>query len=148
MIEDQISKDLKEAMLAKQSLKVDTLRGIKSVFLYARVASGNRDNKLADQEAIALLAKESKKRQESADLYKQGNDQNRAAKELEEKKIIDSYLPEQLSEEDLSKVIDDAVNTLGSDANLGQVIGYVKQKTAGAADGALIARLVKEKLSG
>jgi uncharacterized protein YqeY len=147
MIEDQIDQNLKSAMLARDGLKTDTLRGLKSVILYSKVASNTRDEKLADQEVINLLSKESKKRQESADLYKQGGEQERADKELTEKAIIDEYLPKQLGEDELNSVIDEIMGSLGNDANMGQIIGMVKQKTAGAADGSAIARLVKEKLN-
>lgn len=148
MIEDQIDQELKTAMLARDGLKVETLRGLKSTFLYAKVANNTKDKKLSDQEAFTLLAKESKKRQESADLYKQGGDQDRADKELTEKAIIDAYLPKQLSEDELKAVIDEVMGTSIGDANMGQIIGLVRQKTAGTADGSEIARLVKEKLGG
>lgn len=146
MIEDKIDQDLKAAMIARDSLKVDTLRGIKSVFLYAKVTGGTRDQKLTDQQAITLLAKESKKRQESADLYKQGGGTQQADKELKEKDIIDSYLPKQLSTDELKKVIDEVISSSPENLNMGQVIGMVREKTAGTADGSEIARLVKERL--
>jgi uncharacterized protein YqeY len=96
-----------------------------------------------------LLAKEAKKRQESADLYVQGGNQEKAEAELEEKKVIEKYLPEQLSEEEVAKLVDEAIAQTGANslAQMGQVIGMVKGKVGAAADGALIARLVKEKLA-
>ncbi|HEY1645502.1 MAG TPA: GatB/YqeY domain-containing protein [Candidatus Saccharimonadales bacterium] len=145
MIETQIDQDLKSAMLARDAEKVSTLRGIKSVFLYAKVANGTRDSELADEEAIKLLQKEAKKREESAGLYAGGGEQARADQELKEKAIIDAYLPAKLSEEDLSKIVDEVISGK-TDANLGMVIGEVKSRAAGSADGADIARLVKAKL--
>lgn len=146
MIEEKIEEDLKAAMIARDSLKVDTLRGLKSTFLYSKVANGTRDKKLTDEQAYSILAKESKKRQESADLYIQGGDQARADKELQEKSMIDAYLPKQLSEDELKAVIDEVMASQTDSPNMGQIIGLVRQKTAGTADGSLIARLVKEKL--
>ena len=145
MIEAQIEQDLKSAMLARDTEKTSTLRGIKSVFLYAKVSAGTRDKELPDEIAISLLQKEAKKRQESADLYNQGGNKERADKELAEKELIETYLPAKLSEEELEAIIQEIMNS-NSEANMGQIIGEVKSKTAGQADGGDIARIVKGKL--
>lgn len=149
-LEARISQDLKAAMLAGQQQRVLTLRGIKSSLLYAKVANkNNREEELPDSEVLALLARESKKRQESADLYVQGGSQEKADAELAEKAIIDDYLPAQLSEAAIKELIETAVTSLGATtpAQMGQVIGAVKQQAGASADGGLIARLVKERLS-
>ena len=145
MIEAQIEQDLKAAMLARDTEKTSTLRGIKSVFLYAKVAAGTRDTAMPDDEAIKLLHKEAKKRDESAQLYKQGGNEERAEKELSEKAIIDAYLPAKISEKDLEAIVDEVIAS-NKEANMGQIISEVKNKTAGSADGGDIARLVKGKL--
>lgn len=145
MIEAQIEQDLKSAMLARDTDKVSTLRGLKSVFLYSKVASGTRDKELSDELAMSLLQKEAKKRQESVDLYTKGGEKERAAKELSEKKLIETYLPAKLSEQELETLINDYMSQ-NPDANLGQIISEVKTKTAGKADGGDIARIVKGKL--
>lgn len=149
MLKQQIEQDLKAALLAGEKDRATTLRGLKSVILYAEVAKGIRDTGLPDDEIIALFVREAKKRQESADLYTKGGAPERAAAELAEKEIIELYLPKQLPEDELIKIIDEAiagVEATGS-AAMGQVIGQVKQKTAGQADGARIAQLVKERLA-
>ena len=148
MLKQQIEKDLKEALLGGQKDRATTLRGLKSVILYAEVATGSREQGLSDEQIIQLFAKEAKKRQESADFYIKGGSQERADAELAEKKIIESYLPEQLSDEDLVKVIDEVVRSFDavSPQVMGQVIGKVKQATEGRADGGRIAQLVKERL--
>ena len=145
MLEQRLEQDLKTALLAGDREKVDTLRLLRSVLLNVKVAKGTRDKAMSDEDVIGLLSKESKKRQESADLYTQGNSPERAAKELSEKAIIDSYLPAQLSEDQLRTLVDQAVSSL-ENPNMGQIIGQVKAKAGPAADGAVIARLVKEKL--
>jgi len=149
MLKTQIDQDLKAALLAGDKILVTTLRGLKSVILYAEVAKGVREQGLSDDEIIVLLTKEAKKRQESADLYKQGGNEEKAQAELAEKKVIEKYLPAQLSQEELSNIVDAVVAELGVSAvqNLGQVIGAVKAKAGASADGALIAKLVKERLS-
>ncbi len=145
MIEAQIEQDLKVAMLARETSKVSTLRGLKSTFLYAKVAAGTRDRELSDDEAIRLLQKEAKKREESAELYARGGEKGRAEQELSEKKIIDQYLPAKLSKDKLVEAVNSVISA-NPDFNMGQIIAEVKNKTAGTADGADIARIVKEKL--
>ncbi len=148
MLEDKIEQDLKTSLLARDSQTVSTLRGLKSALLNLKVATGKRDSGLSEDEVLGVLTKQSKQRQESADLYVQGKDQARADAELAEKKIIDAYLPPQMSEAELQPLIDKAIQDTGASgpADMGRVIGAVRGQTAGKADGAMIARLVKEKL--
>ena len=146
-LKQQIDTDLKTAMLAGNKTLVTTLRGLKSVILYEEVAQNVREAGLPDDEITKLLAKEAKKRQESADLYAQGGDKERQNAELEEKSIIEKYLPKQLSETEINKLIDEAITKMGNNQqNMGQIIGQVKQAAGAGADGAVIARLVKERL--
>lgn len=148
MLEQTLEQDIKAAMLAKDSAKVTILRGLKSVILNAKVAQGKRESGLTDEEVLPILAKEAKKRQESADIYKQAGDQARADQELLEKSIIETYLPAQLSETDIAAIIDTVISeqSINGPLQMGQVIGEVKKRTQGSADGALIAQLVKQKL--
>lgn len=149
-IRQQLDDDVKAALLAGDSLRVDTLRGLKSVILYADVAAKKRDSGgVPDDEVLSLLAKEAKKRQESADLYVQGGSQERADKELAEKAIIESYLPEQLSIEELTKLVDEVIIEQGAEGMqaMGKVIGAIKSKAGSTVDGAKVAELVKERLS-
>lgn len=148
MLEDRLEQDIKTALLAGDADRVSVLRGLKSVLLNEKVARGKRDSGLTDDEVLPILSKEAKKRQESADLYKQGGDQVRSDKELAEKAIIEEYLPAQLSEDEIAKVVDEVISDTGAEGQqaMGQVISAVRAKTAGQADGAVIARLVKEKL--
>jgi uncharacterized protein YqeY len=149
-IRQQLDDDVKAAMLAGDSLRVDTLRGLKTAVLYADVATKTRDSGGIDDDAItALLFKEAKKRQESADLYVRGGSQERADKELAEKAIIETYLPKQLSDEELGALVDAAIQATGASEakDMGKVIGAVKAKAGNSADGSAIARLVKERLA-
>lgn len=147
-IKQQLDADIKAALLSGDKVLATTLRGIKSAILYAEVEQGARESGLDDQVIITILAKEAKKRQESADLYKQGNNQEKAAAELAEKAIIEKFLPEQLSDDELKGAIDQAIKELGelTPQTMGQVIGKVKQNTQGKVDGSRIAQAVKEKL--
>src|ERR1044072_4362165 len=106
MLKERLDQDLKKALLAGDKVLATTIRGLKSVVLYAEVAKGAREQGLSDEEIIGLFAKEAKKRQESADLYRQGGSPERADAELAEKKVIEGYLPAQMSDDELSAVID------------------------------------------
>jgi len=148
-IRQQIDDDLKAALLAKDGLKVDTLRGLKSAILYADVAAKARDTGgIPDDQVLNLLAKEAKKRQESADLYVQGGSQERADKELAEKAIIETYLPAQMSEAELTQIVEAVIAETGATdmQAMGKVIGAVKARAGNSADGAAVARIVKERL--
>ncbi len=135
-------------MIAGDKPLVTTLRGLKSAILYAKIAGQSRDKAMSDGEIIAVLQKEAKKRQESADLYVQGGSNEKAQSELFEKRVIEKYLPAQLSEQEVSELVEWAVGELGNGAqSMGPVIALVRQRAGGSADGALIARLVKERLA-
>jgi len=149
MLEQKLEQDLKTALLARDELRVTTLRGIKSSLLNLKISAGKRESGLSDNEVLQILSKEAKKRQESADMYVLGADQARADKELTEKAIIDAYLPAQLSESEISNLIDEILTASGATPDksaMGPTIAAVKAKVGGSADGGLIARLVKEKL--
>jgi hypothetical protein len=148
MIKQQIEQDLKEALLAKDSQKTTTLRGLKSIILNAEIAAGKREEGLSEDELTTLLQKEAKKRQESANLYNQAGATDRAEAELAEKAITENYLPEQLSEEEVRQAVQKAIADTGASEvkDMGRVIGAVKASVGAAADGALIAKLTKEEL--
>ena len=148
-IKQKLTEDVKAAMLAHDAARLECLRGLKSVILYAEVAAGKREEGLADVEIQGLFAKESKKRQESADLYIQGGSQVRADKELAEKKIIEEYLPAQLSEIEITTLVQETIDRVKatSTQDMGRVMKEVKALAGNAADGSILARIVKEKLS-
>lgn len=147
MIIDTINNDLKTAMLAGDKPLVEVLKGIKTAIQYLSVSKGV-DNTPSEDEIIGTLKKEQKKRSDAAELYQRANDAERSDKELYEKEIIAKYLPAAMTYEQLNEAVDREINKLGGldNKNMGQVIGAVKQACGPAADGAVIAKLVKEKL--
>lgn len=149
MLEQQIEQDLKAALLGGDQLKTSTLRGVKSALLNEKIASGQKEAGLSDDQIISILKKQSKQRQESADLFKQGGNQAKADAEIAEKSIIDAYLPAPLSDQELSSVIDEviAASPDKSPSAMGQIIGQVRSRVGAQAEGGQIAKLVKEKLS-
>jgi len=149
MLEDKLEQDIKAALLSGDSVRATTLRGLKSTLLDVKIREGKREAGLTDNEVLAVFAKEAKKRQESAEMYEQGGSKERADAELTEKAVIETYLPQQLTEAEISKLIDETISETGASgmAAMGQVIGAVKAKAGASADGSVIARLVKEKLA-
>lgn len=147
-IKETLNNDLKVAMLAGDKTLVTTLRGLKSAILYAEVAAGKKETGLADDDIISLFAKEAKKRQESADLYTQGGNAEKAAAEQAEKAVIEKYLPAQLSDDELKALTSQVIESAGgvTKETMGQVIGKVKAAAGAGADGARIASIVREQL--
>lgn len=150
MIKQTIDQDIKSAMLGGDKRTASALRTLKSVILSAEIESGKREAGLGDPEVISLLQKELKKRGEAAALYEQGGNQELAGEEHFEETLIQKYLPEQLGESEINKLIDKSIAELGIELNnqaMGTLISSVKQESGGAADGSLVARLVKARLS-
>jgi len=148
-LKGRIAADLKAAMLSRNELTTTTLRGIKAAILNEEVAKGLRETGLEDAAIEQIIAKESKKRDEAAEMFERGGNQASADKERAEKEIISVYLPTQLSEDELSKLIDTVIETMQPDGmkDIGKVIGTVKVQVGNSADGAMIARLVKQSLT-
>lgn len=147
-MQEKIESDLKAALLGGDKAKVETLRGLKSAILNEAIAQGAKDSGLNEEQIQKVLARESKKRAEAADLYKKGGNSQRAEAELAEKAIIDAYLPEQVDESAVAAAVDEEINKLGAPttADMGKIISAVKAKLGAGADGATIARIAKEKL--
>jgi uncharacterized protein YqeY len=149
-MKEKLQADLKTAMLARNTEVVDTLKGLKSAILYAEVEQGKREAGLADGDIMVVLKKEAKKRQDSIDMFRKGGNDEQADKETREKATIDGYLPKQLSEEEATKVVDQAIADSDIEnpeaKDMGRIIGAVKA-TGAEIDGAVIAKLVKSRLS-
>jgi len=145
-LKSQIENDLKAALLGGDRFRTDVLRGMKAVILNDEVAKGKRDEGLDDATIEQLIAREVKKRVDSAQQYAAANRPELV--EAEQAKVLEEYLPEQLSEDDIKKTIDETIAALGVSGPqaMGQVIGAVKGKLGNTADGGTIARLVKEAL--
>ncbi len=151
MLKEKLNQDLKQAMLARDTETTDVLKGIKSAILYAEVAQKKREIGLSDEDILVVLKKESKMRQESADLFIKGGSQDKADKELREKSIVDSYLPTQMSDENVNELIDKVLSDLGitelSRQDMGRVIGEAKKRGGSEVDGSLLARLINNRIA-
>lgn len=148
-IKQSIDQDLKNAMLAGDKQKVEALRGLKSVILNTEITNGTRESGLDDAQAVCVLQKEVKKRKDAIDLYNKTGNPQRAQAEQYEIDVIENYLPKQLSEDQIRMIVEEEIESLNqpfTQQQMGVVIGSVKKRAEGAADGALIARIVREKL--
>lgn len=148
-LKEQIQNDLKAALLSGDRFMGEVLRGLKAAILNEEVASGRRDTGLADDEIEKIIAREVKKRNESAALYEQNGRSELADQEQKEAAILATYLPQQLSEDEIREIARVIIADIESPAPsmMGQVIGAVKAKVGNTADGATVARVVKELLN-
>jgi uncharacterized protein YqeY len=149
MIKQSIDQDIKAAMLSGDKQRVLALKNLKSAILSAEIAEGKRDEGIGDQATISLLQKELKKRNEAAEMYDQGGNSPMAAGERYEAEVIQAYLPQQLEESAIKELIEQAVASYDGELNgqaMGKLIAAVKDAAGGAADGATVARLVKERI--
>lgn len=147
-MQEQLERDIKTALLDGDKAKVETLRGLKSAIHNEAIAQGAKDTGLDDEQIQRVLTRESKKRAEAAELYKKGGNNERAEAELAEKAIIDGYLPKPMDESQIAAAVEEEIAKMQSltTTDMGRIIGVIKAKLGAGADGATIARLVKEKL--
>lgn len=145
---DQISEDIKKAMLAKDKVALDALRGIKKEFLEAKTAKGG-DGELHDDKALQILQKMVKQRKESAQMYIDANRPELAEDELAQCKIIEQYLPAMLSEEELASALEQIIAQVGAQGpqDMGKVMGVATKQLAGCAEGKAISTKVRELLN-
>jgi uncharacterized protein len=141
---EKLQEDLKQAMKDHDDIKVSTLRMLISELKNAEISKGQA---LSDQDTITVLQKETKKRKEAAAGFRQGGREDSAILEQQELAIIQDYLPSQLSDEELTKIVEDTIKEVGASSmqDMGKVIGSVMGKVAGKADGGRISGMVKEK---
>lgn len=145
---DRISNDIKNAMLAKDKVRLETLRGIKKEFLEAKTAKGS-DGTLSDDQATKIMAKMVKQRKETAQIYTEQNRPELASNELAEAAVIEEYLPRQLSDEELTARLKEIIAQTGATSakEMGKVMGVASKALAGQADGKVISAKVRELLA-
>jgi uncharacterized protein YqeY len=148
-LREQLDSDLKEAMRAKQQLRVDTIRAIKSAVKYKEVEGGEVKT-LDEAGVVKVVQSEIKKRRDASEQYRAAARPDLADKEDAEIAVLTAYLPAQLSEAELEKIVAESVAEAGATdlKGLGAVMKVVQPKVAGRADGKLVSELVKKKLSG
>lgn len=143
---EKISADIMAAMKAREMEKLEALRGIKSALLLANTAEGSKE--ITPEDELKILQKLVKQRKESAEIYKTQNRQDLYEVEINQAKVIEAYLPAQMSEEEIKKIIQDIIAQTGASSirDMGKVMGMATKQLAGKADNSLVSRLVKEML--
>ena len=145
-LETQIQQDIKAAMLAKEKIRLEALRGIKAAILLAKTADGS--DTIADEAIVKIVQKLVKQRKETAEIYIQQNRQELADNELAEASAMEVYLPKQLSEAEVEAELKQIIASVGASGpqDMGKVMGAATRQLAGKADGKLISSLVKKLL--
>jgi hypothetical protein len=145
---NQVSADIKTAMLARDKVALEALRGMKKEFLEAKTAKGG-DGTLPDEQAVKILQKMVKQRKESARIYTEQNRQDLADTELAEIVVLEKYLPAQMSDAELETVIAAIIVQVGATGpqDMGKVMGVASKQLAGKAEGRAISEKVKALLT-
>lgn len=145
---DQVSADIKTAMLARDKVALEALRGIKKEFIEAKTAKGS-DGSLTDEVAVKILQKMVKQRKESAHIYIEQNRPELAETELAEAVVIEKYLPAQMSKEELEAVVTEIISRVRATGpqDMGKVMGVATKQLAGKTEGKLISEMVKNLLA-
>ena len=145
-LEQKLVDDMKSAMKSGDKMLLGSIRMLRAQLKNASIAKGKD---LSDEDVIEILSREAKKRKESLELYKKGGRADLVEKEEKELAIITSYLPEQLSQDEIEKIVDEIIAETGAESlrDMGKVMGAVMQKVKGRADGKIVQEIVKKKLS-
>jgi len=146
-LEQKVMTKLKEAMKSKDKTALEALRAIKSAILLEKTKGKERE--LSEADEMKMLQKMVKQRRESAEIFQQQNRPEMAKAELAQVSIIEQFLPEQMSHEKITKIVEDIISQTGASGmkDMGKVMGIANKEMAGKADGRIIAQIVKEKLS-
>ncbi|MDH4129309.1 MAG: GatB/YqeY domain-containing protein [Spirochaetota bacterium] len=161
ILKEKISSDLKEALKEKDELRVSVLRMVSAAITNREIEkrtklskekSGEdleKESQLNDDEIISIFFSEVKKRKDSIDQYEKGGRQDLAKKEYQEIKILQTYLPEQLDENELKRLVKEAINKSGAIniKDISKVMGILMPQIKGKADGALVNKIVREELN-
>jgi len=148
-LQQRVDSDLKEAMRAKDGTKLGVLRMLKSALKYAAIAKSGAESELSDAEAIQVIRKQAKQRQDSIESFEKGGRTELADKEKEELALLNTYLPQAMSSEELEKVVRETIAELGatSKAQMGAVMKALQAKAGGRADGKRLSAEVQKQLS-
>jgi len=148
-LEHLINQDLKEAMLAKDRQKLEALRAIKAALLLEKTGGGVGDSEIPETVELKLLQKQVKQRRDTAKIYREQNRPELAEEEEYQAEIIEKYLPEQMSEEEVKAVVAKVIADTGASSmkDMGRVMGMVSKQLAGKADNKTVSVLVKQLLS-
>ena len=149
MQKNQLQEELKQSMLAKDAVKTSVLRLLLSAINYYEINKGGAGYEATKEDVLAVVQKEAKQRRESIEQFQNAGRQDLVEKETKELAILQKYFPEQMSEEEVRKLVGDAITQTGATSmqDIGKVMGVLMPKVKGKADGSLVNSVVKEQLS-
>ena len=148
MLTDRIETEMKDALRAKDMVKLNTLRMVKSAITYHLMEKGGKDKPATDADVTAVIQKQVKQRRDSIESYEKGGRTDLVAKEKAELAVLESFLPKQMSTEELTAIINATIAEIGatSKAQMGAVMKALMPKVTGKADGKLVSQLVQQNL--
>lgn len=148
-LQQRVDSDLKETMRAKDATKLGVLRMLKSALKYAAIAKSGAEAELSDAEAVQVIRKQAKQRQDSIESFEKGGRAELADKEKEELAILNTYLPQAMSPDELAKIVRETIAELGatSKAQMGAVMKALQAKVGGRVDGKTLSTEVQKQLS-
>ncbi len=148
MTKQKLQEELKQAMLARDVLKTSVLRLLLSAINYYEIQKGGAGYEATDEDVLQVIQKEAKQRRDSIEEFKKANRPELVEKESKELEMLQVYLPQQMSEEEIRTLVKEAINQTGAKtmAEMGKVMGALMPKTKGKADGSLVSKIVRESL--
>lgn len=148
MAKQQLQEELKQSMLAKNVEKTSTLRMLLSAINYYEINKGGAGYEATEENVLSVIQKEVKQRKDSIEQFQKGGRQDLVDKETAELKLLETYLPAQMNEEEITKLVEEAVSQTSASSvqDMGKVMGALMPKVKGKADGTLVSKIVKEKL--
>lgn len=149
MTKQQLKDELKQSMLARNELKTSVLRMLLSAINYYEIQKGGAGYEATDEDVMAVIQKEAKQRKDSIEQFGKAGRQELVDKETAELKLLEVYLPQQMGEDEIRKLVKEAISQTGatSIADIGKIMGSLMPKTKGKADGGLVSKIVKEELA-
>jgi uncharacterized protein len=149
MLKQKIQDELKQSTLLRDALKTSVLRLLKSAITYYEIQKGGAGYEATDEDVLAVIQKEAKQRKDSIEEFKKANRLELVDKETKELEMLQVYLPAQMSEEQIRKIVKQTINEIGatSVAQIGKVMGALMPKVKGKADGGLVSKIVRESLT-
>lgn len=148
MTKQALKDELKKSMLARDTEKTGILRMVISAIGYYEIEKGGAGYEATEEDVMTVLQKQVKQRRDSVEQFRAGGREELAEKEEKEIAMLDGYLPAQMGEEEISKLVDEAIASTGASSaqDMGKVMGALMPKTKGKADGGLVSKIVREKL--
>jgi uncharacterized protein YqeY len=149
MLKKKLQEELKQSMLARTELKTSVLRMLLSALNYYEIQKGGAGYEATDEDVLTIIQKEAKQRRDSIEEFKKANRMELVDKETKELEMLQAYLPQQMSEDEIKSLVKDTVNQTGAKTitDMGKVMGALMQKVKGKADGGLVSKIVREFLT-